>query len=142
LQDWVLKLRFATYEELEGVQGDVNWTLENKAAVIRILRKEDWGRFSEWSQDMEHTLVHELIHLHMALAFYGLKNSTEIPPDMAELLEEQATESIASGVVALMRLARSKDAKRSQTSPKSKAAKRPKDKAPELGELHPGDGQA
>ena len=67
LQDWQVQIRFARAAELGGeVQGDCDWCLPKKAALIRILTPADYPENCPWPQDVELTVVHELLHLHGA----------------------------------------------------------------------------
>lgn len=69
LQDWDIKVKIARGNGLdlpEGVQGRCEWVLAKRLAFIRILDPVDWDKTILWPQDMEATLVHELLHLHFA----------------------------------------------------------------------------
>jgi len=67
LQDWRVKIRFARSLELGAdTQGDCDWSLTKKMAAIRILVPGDYPPDASFSQDIEQTVVHELLHLHGA----------------------------------------------------------------------------
>lgn len=68
LQDWDVKCFIARADDLDGdyTAGEVDWTYMNKQAVIRVVDPQDWPDDTNWDQDMEETLVHELLHLHAA----------------------------------------------------------------------------
>jgi hypothetical protein len=98
LQDWRVRVRLVRQRDLRdpGNQGESEWVLENRAAVIRVLEPFDYPSDSVWPQDMERTLVHELLHLHFA--------PFDAEPDTAEsIAQEQAIDCIATGLVALHR---------------------------------------
>jgi hypothetical protein len=67
LQDWEIKcfIKRAADMMLENSQGAIDWVLQSKQANIHILNPIDYPS-ETWAQDMEKTLVHELIHLHYA----------------------------------------------------------------------------
>lgn len=51
---------------LDGCNGECEWQLKTKIATIRILDPIDYPENLIIEQDMEKTLVHELLHLHFA----------------------------------------------------------------------------
>lgn len=67
LRDWEIKcfIKRAADMMLENSQGAIDWVLQSKQANIHILSPIDYPS-ETWAQDMEKTLVHELIHLHYA----------------------------------------------------------------------------
>jgi hypothetical protein len=91
LQDWDVKIQFAHSYEIPGNAGDVNFVVAKKAASIRILFPAEFDATIKFPQDIEKTIVHELVHLHFAPIddFDGLRGR----------LLEQAVECIASGLV-------------------------------------------
>ena len=66
LQDWDIHLRVARQTEMgmENAQGACSYQMCSGTAFISILDPIDY--VGNLPQDMEHTLVHELIHLHFA----------------------------------------------------------------------------
>lgn len=93
LQDWDIELRLVTLEQMgNDAQGCIMPSLPNKTAVMFIL---DQGSYTDdiFPQDMEETLVHELVHLHTA----------PFCPEDETFLEEQAVELMASALVAVKR---------------------------------------
>lgn len=97
LQDWRIKVRFspkAILQERTGVEGAVGCCShheEAKAAEIDILRPEDWdAEFNKRQQDVEDTIVHELLHCHFA-AFRGGERATQLA---IEQIIETVTEAI------------------------------------------------
>lgn len=101
LSDWIITVRIARERDmnLSGCAGEISWSLNNKAASIRILDEIDCPQDLMYPQDMEKTLVHELLHLHLAPVSecYG-KNE-----DIYSLFEEQAIESISHALVRVSR---------------------------------------
>lgn len=97
LQDWDVKVFVVRKRDLSSgdVMGEISFTLPKKTAVISILDPVDYDPDIAWGQDQEQTLVHELLHLHMA------------PFDHSEGLEhtamEWAVDSIAKALVSLKR---------------------------------------
>jgi hypothetical protein len=92
LQDWLIKARICRSHELPDVMAVP--TLPKKMALIKILDHNDYDPTCVFPQDMEDSLVHELLHLHFAPL--GLDDDKYI-----EL--EQAIESIASGLISALR---------------------------------------
>jgi hypothetical protein len=69
LQDWLLKVKIVRGNGLDlpvGVQGRCEWVLARREALIKLLNPIDWDPAITWPQDMEATLVHELVHVHLA----------------------------------------------------------------------------
>lgn len=69
LQDWNIEIRISRGRDFEGEGescGQVRWQLSRKEALIRILDPSDYSPDCIFPQDMERTLVHELLHLHFA----------------------------------------------------------------------------
>lgn len=99
LNDWIVKVEIARQREFSTSDrlGEVTFNIHTKTALIKILNPVD---YDDWDkQDMENTLVHELLHLHFAYIHYHFgKNS-----DFYEMFEEQAIESIASGLISAER---------------------------------------
>ena len=96
LQDWIISIKLVRERDmdLEGVQGEVFWVIEKKMATIKILDPIDYPPDNMEPQDMENTLVHELLHLHFAALKYDGDN---------HIAEEQVIESIASGILTAYR---------------------------------------
>lgn len=99
LQDWIIQVRIVREREmkLEGCQAEVSWTLENKTATIRMLDPLDYPPDSNIQQDMEDSLIHELLHLHLAPI------TGQDVDGVFRIAEEQAIESITSGIIACIR---------------------------------------
>lgn len=103
LQDWTVlirRVRAAEYGEGKCVAGQVEWGLAKRAAVIKITEPEDYAlqcnKDFETVQDMEITVVHELLHLHTA-PFTLQQEPYE------STAEEQAIDAIARALVSLKR---------------------------------------
>jgi hypothetical protein len=98
LQDWIIDAKIKRDRDLPGnVEASVNWVLTKKMASISILDPMDYPPDAMVPQDMENSLVHELLHLHLApISNYG-------NDDNYQIFEEQAIESIASGLIAAYR---------------------------------------
>lgn len=94
LQDWHIQIKIVRMSEMNGSIGRVLPLLEKKIASIRIADHADYPPDSITPNDMENTLVHELLHLH----FYPLTKDKDFV-----LEEEQAIESIVSGLINLER---------------------------------------
>jgi hypothetical protein len=68
LQDWQVAVSISRARDFEGENacGECRWVLSRKEALIRILDPLDYSPNNVFPQDMERTLVHELLHLHFA----------------------------------------------------------------------------
>jgi hypothetical protein len=102
LQDWTISIVMARATELKPkTLGNVHWDLPKKTAVIRVLDPSDYHLAEhEMLQDMEFTVVHELIHLELAPVLSDLQRSDANRRD-----EEHSVNHMAD---ALLKLDRSK----------------------------------
>ena len=68
LQDWKISIVMAHQSELKPkTLGNIHWESDKKTAVIRVLDASDYKMtFREMLDDMEFTVVHELIHLELS----------------------------------------------------------------------------
>ena len=68
LQDWKISIVMAHQNELKPkTLGNIHWESDRKTAVIRVLDSSDYKMpFREMLDDMEFTVVHELIHLELS----------------------------------------------------------------------------
>lgn len=99
LQDWDVVVSICRARDFisPNAMGECNWVLPKKMAAIRILHQDDFDQGSMQRQDMELTLVHELLHLHHA-PFDTFPVGT--PEDIAV---EQAIHKISKALVDLYR---------------------------------------
>ena len=96
LEDWDIKVDVVRADKLEPkTLGNIHWDTDVKAATICVLSPEDYKLpYKAMLDDMEMTIVHELVHLELA----SLPRS-----DASRRVEEHAVNEIAS---ALLKLAR------------------------------------
>ena len=69
LQDWTITVEVSRASELKPkTLGNIHWDLDKKTAVIRVLDPADYHMptMQAMLDDVEFTVVHELIHLEMA----------------------------------------------------------------------------
>jgi hypothetical protein len=102
LEDWDVLAEFATQREIEGCSGQTNTVRDLKKARIRILSPDEqppWSESTYRDDDPEQTLVHELLHLHLAY-WVGEAENKDSPVFEAKEFAIDATAS------ALVRLAR------------------------------------
>ncbi len=68
LQDWKITIIMSHPSELKPkTLGNIHWDADKKAAVIRVLDASDYKlSFCDTLDDMEFTVVHELIHLELS----------------------------------------------------------------------------
>lgn len=96
LQDWDVKILFARgFDLTAGKQGTIEWVSKKKSAFVKILDPQDYEPAIRWPQDVEKTVVHELLHLH-----YAPIDDTE---GLREMILEQAVECIATALISLDR---------------------------------------
>lgn len=100
LEDWIIEARIVREREM-GRPGlaHVYWTLGKKMATISILDPVDYPEDCMAPLDMEDSLVHELLHLHFA----PISDHFSKDDPIYNTFEEQAIESIASGLISAAR---------------------------------------
>lgn len=100
LQDWDVSLEVVRSTELKPrTLGNIHWDTEKKTATIRVLDPADYKMgFHEMLEDMEFTVVHELIHLEIAPV---LSHFTRSDADRRE--EEHAVNHMADALLHLDR---------------------------------------
>ncbi|MBD2771150.1 hypothetical protein [Iningainema tapete] len=97
LQDWDVNVKIVSLREMgESLSGSVTYNIGKKIADIKLIKPEDYPCDSMRPQDMEETLVHELLHLHFAPL--GIENDT---PE--QLAEEQAINALAKALIQFKR---------------------------------------
>lgn len=97
LQDWHIYFSFKRQVDmLENSQAQIKWELKRKTAVLTLMDPIDYHADHIQKQDHECSIVHELLHLHIA----GVHELTD---DLGELIEEQAINAISETLVALSR---------------------------------------
>lgn len=100
---WSITLSVVRGVDIEDAEGDVDWTLANRSARIRIRQAGDDATGAR-KRDMEKTLVHELVHLVLAATddYMG-----SLPHVQNQLLIEQPVDTLACALVDLRRATRS-----------------------------------
>ena len=79
LQDWVVEVKIARGNGIDlspACMGDVTSNPKRKMALIKLLDPNDWDRNIMVPQDMEVTLVHELLHLQCRGFDYLIKDDS------------------------------------------------------------------
>lgn len=68
LDAWDIRIKLCRRSDMfdQQAQGENNWTLATRQAVIHVLDPVDYPHDTEFEQNMERTVVHELLHLHFA----------------------------------------------------------------------------
>jgi hypothetical protein len=102
LQDWDVKIAIVHYHELDDghLFGQSSWDIAKKFATIKILDYRDYHPGHWWDRDQEGTLIHELLHLHLA-PFKAANNWKEGTLEMFTL--ENIIETIANSLLFLKR---------------------------------------
>ena len=100
LQDWDVALEVVRSTELRPkTLGNIRWDAEKKTALIRVLDPADYClTFQAMLDDMEFTVVHELIHLEMSPV---LSHFARSDADRSE--EEHAVNHMADALLHLDR---------------------------------------
>jgi len=101
LQDWNISVVMARASELKPkTLGNIHWDLPKKTAIIHVLDPADYHLADkEMLQDMEFTVVHELIHLELAPVLSDLQRS-----DANRREEEHSVNHMADALLKLDRL--------------------------------------
>lgn len=97
LQDWIIIAKIERMANMGNKAGWCHWKTETKKAVIELLDPIDvidW----DFPLDHEHTLVHELLHLHFELVHFhnDFKEGT-----IGDVAMEQSIDCITTGIVSL-----------------------------------------
>lgn len=103
LEDWRVDVRLADSVETDDETAKCRVFQQSKQAVIRIAKPESVDQTGEFYQafpesyDLEHTLVHELLHIHFDRLFSEDANEHE------SIMQEQAVDFIARALIGLDR---------------------------------------
>lgn len=100
LQDWNIALVVSRATELKPkTLGNIHWDTEKKTATLRVLDPADYKLpFHEMLQDLEFTVVHELIHLELSPVLSPLQRN-----DANRREEEHAVNHMADALLKLDR---------------------------------------
>jgi hypothetical protein len=100
LSDWNISLVVSRANELKPkTLGNIHWDTEKKTAIIRVLDPADYKLpFNEMLQDLEFTVVHELIHLELSPVLSPLQRN-----DANRREEEHAVNHMADALLKLDR---------------------------------------
>lgn len=104
LQDWnvTVKVLRRSQKWTESTCGSVRVFLDSKSADLQLLDSQDFQPGDDPSIiDMEDTLVHELLHLHME-SIVGAESLPKTDPKFIAL--EQAVNAMAGGFVRALRM--------------------------------------
>ncbi|MEW6769959.1 MAG: hypothetical protein AB1330_01015 [Bacillota bacterium] len=111
LQHWAISVsvnRAPDFESTPPSTGRVKWQLDRLLAHIQVLSSLDYNMSSAAEiglpQDMEQTLVHELVHL-----LFVASNATRSDGGLEEILFEQGVDQVANALVALRRIQKAKE---------------------------------
>jgi hypothetical protein len=101
LQDWSIEIVISRPSDLrKGTLGNVHWDPEKKTARIRVLSPSDYFvSFDRALDDMEQTIVHELIHLRLSSIWQNEPSRS----DRSRVAEEDAVVRIAQTLLQLDR---------------------------------------
>jgi hypothetical protein len=94
LKDWNIHVELLHPDQLEPkTLGNVHWDTDAKQATIGVLSPDDYKLpFREMLNDMEFTIVHELVHIELA----SLPRS-----DASRRIEEHAVNQLAAALIKL-----------------------------------------
>jgi hypothetical protein len=100
LEDWKIEIAMARAGDLRPkTLGNIHWDLDKKAAVIHVLDPADYRMpWRDMLDDMEFTVVHELIHLGFAPVLSDIQRS-----DANRREEEHAVNQMATALLKLDR---------------------------------------
>jgi hypothetical protein len=96
LKDWDIRAQLVRTDQLEPkTLGNIHWDTDTKTATISVLAPQDYALSGKaMLDDMEFTIVHELVHLELA----SLPRS-----DASRRVEEHAVNEIATVLLKLAR---------------------------------------
>jgi len=116
LQDWCLKIEAMREKDMEfqGCHGLCNYSPTLKNATITVRDSIDFRDGAGYPEDVEATIVHELLHLHFS-PFYVTKG-------LVNTFQEQAIEVIAQSLVGLKRRSEAMASKKGKPAPMVGAA--------------------
>jgi len=102
LRDWTISVKFADLKflrdltDIENPVGACEHFAETKQARIWVLQPSEWdAEPNERQQDVEDTIVHELLHCHFAA--FGDRS------DVGRLYVEQTIETLTAALIGLKR---------------------------------------
>jgi hypothetical protein len=100
LQDWQISVAMARTSELRPrTLGNIHWDLEKRSAIIHVLDPADYRMpLRAMLDDMEFTVVHELIHLGLAPVLADLQRT-----DANRREEEHTVNHMADALLKLER---------------------------------------
>lgn len=99
LMNWDIEVKIKRASQMrEDSAGAITWILENKQAFIDILDPIDFPEDLMKSQDMEKTLIHELLHIHLAPL-----NEDYSKNEHYTLFEEWAINDISDALISVFR---------------------------------------
>jgi len=100
LQDWNISLVVSRAADLKPkTLGNIHWDSDKKTAVLRVLDPADYKlAFNDMLQDVEFTVVHELIHLELSPVLSPLQRN-----DANRREEEHAVNHMADALLKLDR---------------------------------------
>lgn len=93
LLDWDVSVKLVPHREMPDAIGHVRWDLDEKTADIRLIMPEDYPSGALRPYNIEETLVHELLHLHLV--------TFDMSDEPKRLALEQAINAIARALVKL-----------------------------------------
>ena len=100
LRDWDIRAEIVPLNTMSNPShaGEIEWDLQGRAASLTLVREQDYPSDAVDKTDIETTLVHELLHLHLAAirSKYG-------DCENYVLFEEQAINALAKGYIKLHR---------------------------------------
>lgn len=94
LDDWKIETRIVRSTELKpDTLGNLKWNMNTHSAVIKVLNPLDYDMpAADVPEDMEYTVVHELVHLQLAV----------LPRDLNKKdIEEQVVNKISDALMSL-----------------------------------------
>lgn len=100
LKDWDVKILIVSKEDMSkpNIQGSCTYTLSTKTALISILNPINYDPSCPWKQDLEQTLVHELLHLHFSFVSRLIEDGS-----LEQIIEDQVVSALSKALVSLKR---------------------------------------
>lgn len=99
LGHWQVVVKIKRYYDMDNYQGSNLFTYSKMQSVIKIIHPDDWDPDCMCNQDMEKTLVHELLHILLHPLAASIKDDDYLKQDILE----QIIETLSRALVDLKR---------------------------------------
>lgn len=99
LTNWDVEFSFKSAMDLDGAVGRCNFNLNAHHAFVNICPPQENTDPLPPNQDIDVTLVHELLHLYLTPLFDGVKGATAFEESHREFAIDAIAQAIVAGEV-------------------------------------------